>query len=66
MCIRDSLYEEKEAGDEESEIDALVAERTEARKEKNFKRSDEIRDLLAAKGVVIEDTPQGPRWKRTL
>ena len=60
------LYEEKEAGDEESEIDALVAERTEARKEKNFKRSDEIRDLLAAKGVVIEDTPQGPRWKRTL
>uniref|UniRef100_UPI0026E1081A cysteine--tRNA ligase n=1 Tax=Cloacibacillus evryensis TaxID=508460 RepID=UPI0026E1081A len=60
------LYEEKEAGDEESEIDALVAERTEARKAKNFKRSDEIRDLLAAKGVVIEDTPQGPRWKRTL
>ena len=52
--------------DADAEIDALVAERTEARKAKNFKRSDEIRDLLAAKGVVIEDTPQGPRWKKTL
>ncbi|MDO5115687.1 MAG: cysteine--tRNA ligase [Synergistaceae bacterium] len=55
---------QKESGD--AEIDALVAERTEARKSKNFKRSDEIRDRLAAMGIIIEDTPQGPRWKRTL
>ncbi len=47
-----------------SAIDALLAERVQARKEKNFKRSDEIRDHLAAQGIVIEDTPQGPRWKR--
>ncbi len=44
-------------------VDALLVERTQARKAKNFARSDEIRDELAAKGIVIEDTPQGPKWK---
>ncbi len=58
--------EDKKASDEDEEIDALVAERAAARKAKNFKRSDEIRDLLAAKGIAIEDTPQGPRWKRNI
>ena len=58
------LYEEEKNSDEDAEIDALVAERSAARKAKNFKRSDEIRDMLAAKGIIIEDTPQGPRWKR--
>lgn len=48
----------------DSEIDALIEERTEARKARNFARSDEIRDLLAAKGIVLEDTPQGVRWRR--
>ena len=48
----------------DSEIEALIAERTQARKERNFARSDEIRDLLAAKGIVLEDTPQGVRWRR--
>ncbi len=51
---------------ENAEIDALLVERTEARKAKNFKRSDEIRDLLASRGITIEDTPQGPRWKKQL
>ncbi|MCR5335570.1 MAG: cysteine--tRNA ligase [Synergistes sp.] len=58
------LYEEEKNSDEDAEIDALVAERSAARKAKDFKRSDEIRDMLAAKGIIIEDTPQGPRWKR--
>ncbi|HBR68851.1 MAG TPA: cysteine--tRNA ligase [Rhodospirillaceae bacterium] len=53
------------AGGEDSEIDALLAERQQARKDKNFARSDEIRDQLAAKGIVIEDTPSGPKWRRT-
>jgi len=44
-------------------VEGLLNERTEARAAKNFARSDEIRDELAAKGVVIEDTPQGPKWK---
>lgn len=48
----------------DTEIDALIVERTEARNSKNWKRADEIRDLLAAQGIVLEDTPQGIRWKR--
>ncbi|MBO4857557.1 MAG: cysteine--tRNA ligase [Treponema sp.] len=49
---------------EAAEINALVAERTTAKKEKNFARADEIRNLLSARGVVIIDTPNGPTWKR--
>ena len=48
----------------DADIDALIAERNLARKQRNFKRSDEIRDELAAKGVLIEDSREGVRWKR--
>ncbi|MCE5201170.1 MAG: cysteine--tRNA ligase [Synergistaceae bacterium] len=51
---------------EESEIEVLILERNEARKAKNFARSDEIRDQLASRGIIIEDTPQGTRWKKQL
>lgn len=43
------------------EIQALVDERQQARKDKNFARSDEIRDILKAKGIALEDTPTGIR-----
>ncbi|CAM3565627.1 MULTISPECIES: cysteine--tRNA ligase [Brevibacillus] len=56
------LEQEEELLD--SDIDALIVERTEARASRNFARADEIRDLLAAKGIVLEDTPQGVRWRR--
>ena len=46
------------------EIAALAEERQVARKAKNFTRSDQIRDELAAQGWIIEDTPKGPRVKR--
>jgi cysteinyl-tRNA synthetase len=48
----------------DAEIEALIAERQQARKERNFQRADEIRDQLLARGIVLEDTPQGVRWKR--
>jgi cysteinyl-tRNA synthetase len=47
----------------DSSIEALIAERNAARKAKNFKRSDEIRDELKAQGILLEDTAQGTRWK---
>lgn len=48
----------------DGEIEALVAERDEARAERDFVRADEIRDRLAAAGVTIEDGPHGTRWLR--
>lgn len=54
------------SGDPEAaEIDALVAERTNAKKNKDFAKADEIRNLLSARGVIIIDTPNGPTWKRS-
>jgi cysteinyl-tRNA synthetase len=47
------------------EVDALIVERTAAKKSKNFGRSDEIRAQLAAQGVILEDTKEGVRWKRS-
>ena len=54
---------EQQALDTEA-IDALVAERTLAKKQRNFARADQIRKELDEKGIVIEDTKEGVRWKR--
>ena len=49
----------------DSEIEGKVFERNEARKQKDFKKADEIRQFLASNGIVIEDKPDGTsRWKR--
>ncbi|CAN7749836.1 cysteine--tRNA ligase [Paenibacillus sp. LjRoot153] len=48
----------------DEEIEQLIIERTESRKSKNWARADEIRDLLTEKGIFLEDTPQGIRWRR--
>ncbi|HEX3968384.1 MAG TPA: cysteine--tRNA ligase [Edaphobacter sp.] len=48
----------------DAEIDALVAERTQAKKTRNFARADAIRNDLLAKGILIEDSKDGVRWKR--
>jgi cysteinyl-tRNA synthetase len=45
------------------EVESLIAEREAARRERDWARADAIRDDLAARGVVLEDTPQGVRWK---
>ena len=54
----------EEQDDLHSDVEKLIQERVEARKAKDWARSDEIRDELAAMGIVIEDTPQGVRWRR--
>ncbi|MBU5284859.1 cysteine--tRNA ligase [Weissella confusa] len=48
----------------DADVDALIKERDAARETSNFARSDEIRDELAARGIILEDTPQGTRWRR--
>jgi cysteinyl-tRNA synthetase len=48
----------------DSEIEALLKEREQARATRNFARADEIRNLLTARGIILEDTKQGTRWKR--
>jgi cysteinyl-tRNA synthetase len=50
------------SGDSEEEIEGLIAERAAAKKEKNFARADEIRDILTEKGIILKDTPQGTEW----
>jgi cysteinyl-tRNA synthetase len=52
------------SGTEAARIDALLAERQQARAAKNFARADEIRAELEEAGIVIEDTPQGPKWRK--
>lgn len=48
----------------DSEIDKLIAERDFARKNNNFERADEIREELSSRGIILEDTARGTRWKR--
>ena len=54
---------EKET-DLEAEVEALIAQRQEARKNKDFSLADEIRDVLLAKGIILEDTREGVKWKK--
>lgn len=62
-CFNMNGEKEIESEDEEK-INKLIEERTLAKKEKNYKRADEIRDELNSMGIEIMDTPNGVRWKR--
>ena len=48
----------------DEDIEKLIEERNEARKNKDFARADEIRDMLKEQNIILEDTPQGVRFKR--
>ncbi|MEK4360284.1 cysteine--tRNA ligase [Paenibacillus sp. FSL M7-1455] len=58
------LYGGEDAVLLDEEVEQLIVERAQARKDKNWSRADEIRDQLAAQGIVLEDTAQGMRWRR--
>ena len=75
MCIRDSdrlclltdvlgiiVIKEEEMLD--SEIEEMIEKRQAARKDRNFALADQIRDELLAKGIILEDTREGVKWKK--
>jgi cysteinyl-tRNA synthetase len=58
------ILQESTKGSLEDEIEALIAQRQQARKDRNFALADKIRDDLKNRGIILEDTPQGVRWKK--
>ncbi|GBG96992.1 cysteine--tRNA ligase [Lactococcus termiticola] len=56
------LSHEQEAGSLDEEIESLIEARQQARKDRDFARADEIRDELKARGIILEDRPEGVRW----
>jgi cysteinyl-tRNA synthetase len=59
-----NVFGEQQTEMVDSEVQSLIDERQEARRRRDFGRGDEIRDQLAARGIILEDTKDGVRWKR--
>lgn len=64
LCGVLGIVRKKEEEALDSEIEELIAKRTEARKQRDFKTADEIRDKLTEMGIILEDTSAGVKWKR--
>ena len=64
LCGVCGLIVEKQQEMPQGDIEALIAERQAARKAKNFQRADEIREELLGRGIILEDTREGVKWKR--
>ena len=58
------LIVERKEENLDAEIEKMIEERQAARKARDFKRADEIRDELLAQGIILEDTREGVKWKR--
>ena len=64
LCDVLGIVTEKKEEILDSEIEEMIAARQQARKDKNFALADEIRGQLLLKGIVLEDTREGVKWKR--
>ena len=64
LCDVLGIITEKEEELLDADVEALIQERQDARKAKNFARADEIRDQLAAQGIILKDTREGVKWTR--
>ena len=59
------IITEKKQETLDSEVEELIEQRQQARKDKDFARADEIRDKLLAMGIVLKDTREGVKWERS-
>lgn len=58
------IVQKEKSGSIDAEVEELIKQRQQARSEKNWKAADEIRDKLKSMNIILEDTPQGVKWKR--
>ena len=58
------ILQKQQSNDLDNEIEELILTRQKARKEKNFALADEIRDKLKLRGIILEDTPSGVKWRK--
>ena len=64
LCDVCGIITEKKEEILDDEIEKMIEERQQARKAKDFRKADEIRNMLLEKGIILEDTREGVRWKR--
>ena len=64
LCYILGIITEKKEESLDADIEAMIAQRQEARKNKDFAKADEIRDKLLAMGIVLKDTREGVKWER--